>query len=126
MFAHSHIMFSAYRVLVLTFLIGLLLVIILVLLALIFSTTLKISDKLMSYECGFQLFQTPRFPIDIHFYLIGIFFLIFDMEVIFIYPWFGVSYLVGWGGLGGQLCFLLILIFGFIYEYNKEVLIWNK
>jgi NADH:ubiquinone oxidoreductase subunit 3 (subunit A) len=87
---------------------------------------IKKTEKLTAYECGFHPFHTTRLQVDIHFYIIGILFIIFDMEIIFLYPWFGVSYLVGWIGLINFYAFFLILVVGFVYEYYLGLLDWNS
>jgi NADH-quinone oxidoreductase subunit A len=84
-------------------------------------------EKLTAYECGFQTFQpTTINSTDIHFYIIGVIFLIFDMEVLFLYPYLKIMYYVGLNGLLLILIFLVIIIFGFIFEYYYNVLNWVK
>jgi len=126
MYAYSYIFCLGYKILLLTFFIGLCLVFLLVAVTRLLGPSNKSNDKLLAYECGFQPFQTSRLPVDVHFYIIGILFLIFDMEIIFLYPWFSVAYLVGWVGLFNFLFFFLVLVLGFIYEYHINVLTWNK
>ena len=124
---YSYIYCSAYKILLIALCCGLLLILILVGLARLIAPSNNVTlEKLSAYECGFHPFQTARLPVDIHFYVIGILFLIFDMEIIFLYPWFGVAYLVGWVGLFNFYFFFLILVVGFIYEYYMNVLAWNK
>jgi NADH-quinone oxidoreductase subunit A len=123
---YSYIYCSVYKILIITLCCGLLLILILVSLAGLIAPSRVTLEKLSAYECGFHPFQTARLPVDIHFYIIGILFLIFDMEIIFLYPWFSVAYLVGWVGLFNFYFFFLILVFGFIYEYYMNVLAWNK
>jgi NADH-quinone oxidoreductase subunit A len=123
---YSHIYCLAYQILIITLVIGLLLILLLIIITSLLSSPKKDIEKLSAYECGFHPFQISRLPVDVHFYLIGILFLIFDMEIIFIYPWFTVAYLAGWSGLLYFVFFLFILIFGFIYEYTINVITWNK
>jgi NADH:ubiquinone oxidoreductase subunit 3 (subunit A) len=123
---YSYLYCLAYKILFITFCCGLLIIFILISLASLVAPSRPTFEKLSAYECGFHPFQTARLPVDIHFYVIGILFLIFDMEIIFLYPWFSVAYLVGWVGLFNFLFFFLILVLGFIYEYYMNVLAWNK
>jgi NADH-quinone oxidoreductase subunit A len=124
-YSYTFISYFGFKILVLTFLIGLSLISLLISLTVLLSPSNKNQEKIAVYECGFHPFQTARVPVDVHFYIIGILFLIFDMEIIFIYPWFGVSYLVGWSGLFSLSFFLIILIIGFLYEYFTHMLTWN-
>jgi len=82
-------------------------------------------EKLSSYECGFEPFTDTRTRVDVRFYLVAILFIIFDLEVVFIFPW-AVS--LGYHGLFGLLAmyeFLLILTIGFLYEWVNGALDWE-
>ena len=83
------------------------------------------SEKLSAYECGFQPFEDSRNKFDIKFYLVAILFIIFDLEIAFLFPW-AIS-LGNIGGLGfiSMMIFLFILTIGFIYEWKKGALDWE-
>ena len=81
--------------------------------------------KLSEYECGFPAFEDPRSQFDVRFYLVALLFLIFDLEVAFLFPWavsLGVS---GWLGWSAMMVFLGILTVGFAYEWKKGALEWE-
>lgn len=83
-------------------------------------------EKLSQYECGFEAFdskQQSRF--DIRFYLIAILFIIFDLEIAFLFPWAVVMQKIGIVGFISMMCFLFVLTIGFIYEWKKGVLDWE-
>jgi len=116
---------NCYLVIYWTSFISLILLIILVNIAYYLSPKLFLMEKISSYECGFQPFHLINMPIEIHFFLIGLTFIIFDLEIMFLYPWFQISYLGGSTGLIGFIIFFLVLIFGFIIEYISGALRWN-
>jgi len=83
------------------------------------------SEKLSAYECGFNAFDDARMKFDIRFYLVSILFIIFDLEVAFLFPW-AVSFSdVGWFGFWSMMVFLAVLTIGFIYEWKKGALEWD-
>src|SRR5690606_8424484 len=83
------------------------------------------SEKLSAYECGFNAFDDARMKFDIRFYLVSILFIIFDLEVAFLFPW-AVSFGdMGWFGFWSMMVFLLVLTIGFIYEWKKGALEWE-
>ena len=83
------------------------------------------SEKLSAYECGFNAFDDARMKFDIRFYLVSILFIIFDLEVAFLFPW-AVSFSeIGWFGLWSMMAFLGVLTVGFIYEWKKGALEWE-
>jgi NADH-quinone oxidoreductase subunit A len=83
------------------------------------------SEKLSAYECGFNAFDDARMKFDIRFYLVSILFIIFDLEVAFLFPW-AVSFgAVGWFGFWSMMVFLAVLTIGFIYEWKKGALEWE-
>ena len=82
-------------------------------------------DKLAPYECGFEEFGDARSRFDIRFYLVAILFIIFDIEVIFLFPWAVVLKDIGLYGFFSMMCFLLVLIVAFIYEWKKGALEWE-
>ena len=82
-------------------------------------------EKLSAYECGFEPFQDSRMEFDVRFYLVAILFIIFDLEIAFLFPWAIVIHEVGLIGLFSMAIFLLILVVGFIYEWKKGALEWD-
>lgn len=83
------------------------------------------SEKLSAYECGFQPFEDARNKFDIKFYLVAILFIIFDLEVSFLFPWALYLNDIGFYGFWWMFFFLLILTIGFIYEWMKGALNWD-
>jgi len=82
-------------------------------------------EKLSAYECGFNAFDDARMKFDIRFYLVAILFIIFDLEVAFLFPW-AVSFAdIGWMGYWSMMIFLAVLTVGFIYEWKKGALEWD-
>lgn len=107
--------------------IGLSLVIGLALLVAPFVLAYKAPDaeKLSAYECGFNAFDDARMKFDIRFYLVAILFIIFDLEVAFLFPW-AVSFGdMGWMGFWSMMVFLAVLTIGFAYEWKKGALEWE-
>ena len=83
------------------------------------------SEKLSAYECGFNAFDDARMKFDVRFYLVSILFIIFDLEVAFLFPW-AVSFShVGQFGFWSMMVFLAVLTLGFIYEWKKGALEWD-
>ena len=83
------------------------------------------TEKLSAYECGFAAFDDARMKFDVRFYLVAILFIIFDLEVAFLFPWAVVFKQVGWFGLWSVMIFLGVLAVGFIYEWRKGALEWD-
>ena len=82
-------------------------------------------EKLSAYECGFNAFDDARMKFDVRFYLVSILFIIFDLEVAFLFPW-AVSFgEVGMLGFWSMMVFLGVLTIGFIYEWKKGALEWD-
>ena len=82
-------------------------------------------EKLSAYECGFNAFDDARMKFDIRFYLVSILFIIFDLEVAFLFPW-AVSFgEIGWFGFWSRMVFLGVLTVGFIYDWKKGALEWE-
>ena len=82
-------------------------------------------DKNSPYECGFEAFEDSRMKFDIRYYLVAILFIIFDLEIAFLFPWAVVIHEIGLTGLISMAIFLLILIVGFLYEWKKGALEWD-
>lgn len=83
------------------------------------------SEKLSAYECGFEAFDDARSRFDVRFYLVAILFIIFDLEVAFLFPWAVAFGDVGLFGFWSMVIFLGILTVGFIYEWRKGALEWE-
>ena len=83
------------------------------------------SEKLSAYECGFEAFDDARGRFDVRFYLVAILFIIFDLEVAFLFPWAISLGSIGILGFWSMMIFLMILTIGFIYEWKKGALEWE-
>lgn len=99
----------------------------LVLLAAAFLVAYKQPDpeKLSAYECGFNAFDDARMKFDVRFYLVAILFIIFDLEVTFLFPWAVAFREIGQFGFWSMMVFLGVLTVGFIYEWRKGALEWD-
>ena len=82
-------------------------------------------EKLSPYECGFEAFEDARMKFDVRYYLVAILFIIFDLEIAFLFPWAVSLHRTGGFGLLAMGLFLLILIIGFAYECKKGALEWD-
>ena len=82
-------------------------------------------EKLSAYECGFEPFNDSRMEFDVRFYLVAILFIIFDLEIAFLFPWAISLGTIGIYGYVSMLIFLFILTIGFIYEWKKGALDWE-
>nr|YP_010620178.1 NADH dehydrogenase subunit 3 [Gredgaria maugeana]WAX04214.1 NADH dehydrogenase subunit 3 [Gredgaria maugeana] len=82
-------------------------------------------EKLSAYECGFNPFEDARITFDIRFYLVAILFLIFDLEISFLFPWVISLKTINFFGFWTMVLFLLILTIGFVYEWFKGALEWE-
>ena len=107
--------------------IGVSLVIAAALLVLPFVLAYKSPDpeKLSAYECGFNAFDDARMKFDVRFYLVAILFIIFDLEVAFLFPWAITFGDLGWYGYWSMMIFLGVLTIGFVYEWKKGALEWD-
>ena len=83
------------------------------------------AEKNSAYECGFEPFESARLKFDVRFYLVAILFVIFDLEVAFLFPWAVGFQHIGSLGFWSMMLFLLILTIGFIYEWKKGALEWE-
>ena len=82
-------------------------------------------EKLSAYECGFEPFNDSRMEFDVRFYLVAILFIIFDLEIAFLFPWAVSLGKIGFFGFMSMMIFLAILTVGFIYEWKKGALDWE-
>ena len=101
------------------------LAVIIVLASFIVSKQKPDSEKLSSYECGFEPFEDARMKFDVRFYLVSILFIIFDLEVAFLFPWAIALGKIGLYGFWSMIVFLGVLTVGFIYEWRKGALEWE-
>ncbi len=91
----------------------------------IFSPKKPDPEKLSAYECGFEAFDDSRMEFDVRFYLVAILFIIFDLEIAFLFPWAVSLGNIGVLGFFSMMIFLFILTIGFIYEWKKGALDWE-
>ena len=82
-------------------------------------------EKLSPYECGFEAFEDARMKFDVRYYLVAILFILFDLEIAFLFPWAIVLNEIGMFGFMSMMVFLAILVVGFIYEWMKGALEWE-
>jgi NADH-quinone oxidoreductase subunit A len=83
------------------------------------------SEKLSPYECGFEAFEDARMKFDVRYYLVAILFILFDLEIAFLFPWAIVLQEIGRFGFAAMMVFLGILVVGFVYEWKKGALEWE-
>ena len=83
------------------------------------------AEKLSAYECGFNAFDDARMKFDVRFYLVSLLFIIFDLEVAFLFPWAVAFREVGLFGFWSMMVFLGVLTVGFVYEWRKGALEWD-
>ncbi|MEO7726254.1 MAG: NADH-quinone oxidoreductase subunit A [Burkholderiales bacterium] len=83
------------------------------------------SEKLSPYECGFEAFEDARMKFDVRYYLVAILFILFDLEIAFLFPWAIVLREIGMFGFLAMVVFLAILVVGFVYEWKKGALEWD-
>tara|TARA_E500000331_G_C17113900_1_gene650854 strand:+ start:603 stop:968 length:366 start_codon:yes stop_codon:yes gene_type:complete len=98
---------------------------VIVLASLIIARQKPDSEKLSAYECGFEPFEDARIKFDVRFYLVAILFIIFDLEVAFLFPWAVSLGDIGIFGFWSMVVFLGILTIGFLYEWKKGALEWE-
>ena len=82
-------------------------------------------EKLSAYECGFEAFSDSRMKFDVRYYLVAILFIVFDLEIAFLFPWAVALDHIGVVALAAMGVFLLVLVVGFIYEWKKGALEWD-
>jgi NADH-quinone oxidoreductase subunit A len=81
--------------------------------------------KLSPYECGFEAFEDARMKFDVRYYLVAILFILFDLEIAFLFPWAVALREIGAAGFWAMMIFLAILVVGFVYEWKKGALDWE-
>ena len=82
-------------------------------------------EKNSPYECGFEAFEDARMKFDVRYYLVAILFILFDLEIAFLFPWAVVLQEIGLFGFLAMMVFLFVLVVGFIYEWKKGALEWD-
>jgi NADH-quinone oxidoreductase subunit A len=82
-------------------------------------------EKLSPYECGFEAFEDSRMKFDVRYYLVAILFIVFDLEIAFLFPWAVALDSIGIVGLAAMGVFLLVLVVGFVYEWKRGALEWD-
>src|SRR4249920_3653502 len=82
-------------------------------------------EKLSPYECGFEAFEDARMKFDVRYYLVAILFILFDLEIAFLFPWAVVLREIGTFGFVSMIIFIVILVIGFVYEWKKGALEWD-
>jgi NADH-quinone oxidoreductase subunit A len=105
--------------------VGLVVGVVMVALGFVLGTRRPDDEKLSPYECGFEAFEDARMKFDVRYYLVAILFIIFDLEIAFLFPWAVVLDKIGMVGLLAMTLFLGILVIGFIYEWKKGALEWE-
>jgi len=83
------------------------------------------AEKLSPYECGFEPFEDARMKFDVRYYLVAILFILFDLEIAFLFPWAVSLDAIGFFGFAAMMIFLAILVVGFVYEWMKGALDWE-
>ena len=83
------------------------------------------TEKYSPFECGFASFEDSKMRFDVRYYLVAILFILFDLEVAFVFPWAVVYSQLGWFGFGAMAVFLFLLVVGFVYEWKKGALEWE-
>ena len=83
------------------------------------------AEKLSAYECGFEAYSDTRMKFDVRYYLVAILFILFDLEIAFLFPWAVVLREIGLFGFVSMMIFLGILVIGFIYEWKRGALEWE-
>ena len=118
-------MFFEYIIILKYFLVCFLLVLALFVFSFFFVFQRPDPEKFSSYECGFNPFGDARTKFEVRFYLVGILFIIFDLEITFLFPWVIVSLKLLPVGIFSMIFFIIILTIGFIYEWVKGALDWS-
>lgn len=109
----------------LMFMIGAVLAVALITLARFLAPSSRNPNKALSYECGVLPFADARIPYNVHFYLVAVLFVLFDLEAVFLYPWAVAFRTLGTAGLVEMMIFVVILLVGYFYAWKKGVLEWE-
>jgi NADH:ubiquinone oxidoreductase subunit 3 (subunit A) len=119
------LIWSEYSTIFIYIIIGILLSLVILALSYILATQQPDTEKISAYECGFAPFEDARNKFDVKFYLVAILFIIFDLEVTYLFPWITVLNKISVFGFWSMFWFLVILTIGFIYEWMKGALDWQ-
>jgi NADH:ubiquinone oxidoreductase subunit 3 (subunit A) len=119
------LIWSEYTIILIYIIIGVLLSIVILALSYIIAKQEADNEKISAYECGFSPFDDARNKFDVKFYLVAIMFIIFDLEVTYLFPWVMVLNKISYYGYWSMFWFLVILTIGFIYEWMKGALDWQ-
>ncbi len=118
-------MLEQYLPILLFILVGLALGAVLLTVGTVLSPNRPNPEKLSPYECGFEAFEDARMKFDVRYYLVAILFILFDLEIAFLFPWAVVLPEIGLFGFVAMMVFLLVLVVGFVYEWKKGALEWE-
>jgi len=118
-------MLENYLPILLFILVGLVIGIVLIAAGFVLGPSAPDDEKLSPYECGFEAFEDSRMKFDVRYYLVAILFIIFDLEIAFLFPWAIVLDEIGLFGVASMGVFLAILLVGFLYEWKKGALEWE-
>ncbi|MCK8515907.1 NADH-quinone oxidoreductase subunit A [Methylonatrum kenyense] len=118
-------MLEAYLPILLFIIVGLGMGVVLITVGFVLGPHRPNDEKLSPYECGFEAFEDSRMKFDVRYYLVAILFIIFDLEIAFLFPWAIVLDEIGLFGFGAMAVFLGILLIGFLYEWKKGALEWE-
>ncbi len=118
-------MLEQYFPILLFILVGIALGVVLLTVGAVLSPNRPDPEKLSPYECGFEAFEDARMKFDVRYYLVAILFILFDLEIAFLFPWAVVLQEIGFFGFVAMMVFLAILTVGFIYEWMKGALEWE-
>ncbi len=121
----NHIFTNQYLILLLFIIFSLVLGFIIFGLSYLIAIQTPDSEKTSAYECGFEPFEDARNKFDVRFYIVAILFIIFDIEVVYLFPWSISLYATGSDGFWSMMLFLIILVIGFVYEVFKGALDWQ-
>ena len=119
------LMLEQYFPILLFIIVGLGLGLILLSLGAVLSPRRPDPEKLSPYECGFEAFEDARMKFDVRYYLVAILFILFDLEIAFLFPWAVALRDIGATGFWAMMIFLTILVVGFVYEWKKGALDWE-
>lgn len=125
MFHINNIFTSQYLVILLFIIFSIVLGLIILGLSYFIAIQTPDSEKVSAYECGFEPFEDARNKFDVRFYIVAILFIIFDIEVVYLFPWSISLFATGSQGFWAMMIFLIILVIGFVYEVFKGALDWQ-
>ncbi|NIR29232.1 MAG: NADH-quinone oxidoreductase subunit A [Gammaproteobacteria bacterium] len=118
-------MLSNYLPVLIFILVGLVMGLVLIAVGSVLGPRRPDSNKLSPYECGFEAFEDSRMKFDVRYYLVAILFIIFDLEIAFLFPWAVVLDRIGLFGFLAMIIFLTVLTIGFVYEWRRGALEWE-